>query len=319
MINVYFNLSFAFLVINDILLKFLSFLFIQRLNLKGSILMADFFGPKYRVENGAFEIQLVSRQGFSSMQRSHSHSFYELYYLRKGERVYFINGELYTVKSGDIIVINPHDVHRTTSSSIPEFERILINFTDDFIFQDALSKDLPLLPFKHGSRLIRFPVQEQVSTEKLILEMMYESKVKQSGYTEYIKSLLTKLLIQIYRQPYKEPAAFHSPIHERISKVATYLNVHYQEQLTLEKVAAHFFISPSYLSRTFKKVTGFHFSEYIQAIRMREARRQLVETNEKILSIAENVGYPSIAHFNKTFKKMTDVSPTQFRKQLKRQ
>jgi len=277
--------------------------------------MTDFFGPKHHIDNGEFSIQLMKRKGFSSMKKPHSHSFYELYYLRKGERIYFINGELYTAKSGDIIVINPHDVHRTTSSSIPEFERVLINFTNDFIFQNMLSEDLPLLPFKHSSRLIRFPVKEQANTERLILEMIRECEERKPGYTYYVKSLLTKLLIQIYRQSFQAPPKLDAPMYERISKIGTYLNQHFQEDLTLEKVAAQFYISPSYLSRTFKKITGFHFSEYLQAIRMREARRLLIESNKKVLAIAEEVGYHSIAHFNKTFKKMTDCSPTQFRKQ----
>src|SRR5690625_1200207 len=277
--------------------------------------MTDFFGPKHHVDNGEFSIQLMRRKGFSSMKKPHSHSSYELYYLRKGERVYFINGELYTAKSGDIIVINPHDVHRTTSSSIPEFERVLINFTNNFVFQGLVSEDLPILPFKHGSRLIRFPVKEQANTEQLIFEMIKECELKQPGYTYYIKSLMTKLLIQIYRQSFQAPPKLDAPIHERISKIGTYLTQHYQEDLTLEKVSVHFYISLSYLSRTFKKITGFHFSEYVQAIRMREARHQLIESNKKVLTNAEEVCYHSIAHFNKTFKKLTGASPTQFRKQ----
>ena len=277
--------------------------------------MPDFFGPKYYLDNENFSMQFMKRKGFSSMPRPHSHPFYELYYLRKGERVYFINGELYTVKSGDIMIINPHDVHRTTSSSVPEFERILINFTQDFIFKHVISKDLPLLPFKHGSRLIRFPVKVQANMEQLMFEMIKECEEKQQGHTFYIKSLLTKLLIQIYRQSFQAPPKSESPMHDRISKIATYLNQHYQEKLTLTEVANKFYISPSYLSRTFSKITGFHFGEYLQAIRMRETRRQLIESDENILSIAEKVGYHSIAHFNKTFKEMTGISPTQFRKQ----
>ncbi len=106
-------------------------------------------------------------------------------------------------------------------------------------------------------------------------------------------------------------------MYEKISEIATYLHQHYLEELTLKKIAGQFYISPSYLSRTFKKVTGFYFSEYVQAVRMREARRQLIESDEKVLTIAGNVGFHSIAHFNKTFKKMTGVSPIQFRKQNK--
>ncbi|KRG08909.1 helix-turn-helix transcriptional regulator [Lederbergia galactosidilytica] len=279
--------------------------------------MVDNFGPKYYLENESFSLQFMYRKGYSAMSTPHAHAFYELYYLRKGERVYFINGKVYTVKSGDIIVINPHDVHRTTSSSVPEFERILINFTHDFLESGILSSDLPLLPFQHGSQLIRFPVKEQPNTEQLIFEMLRECKKKQPGYTFYVKALLTKLLIQIYRQSFQAPPENEHPMYEKISEIATYLHQHYLEELTLKKIAGQFYISPSYLSRTFKKVTGFYFSEYVQAVRMREARRQLIESDEKVLTIAGNVGFHSIAHFNKTFKKMTGVSPIQFRKQNK--
>ena len=106
-------------------------------------------------------------------------------------------------------------------------------------------------------------------------------------------------------------------MHEKISEIATYLQQHYNDNVTLQNIAEQFYISPSYLSRTFKKVTGFYFNEYIQAVRMREARRQLIETDEKILNISVNVGFHSIAHFNKTFKKMSNLTPMQFRKQNK--
>ncbi|MEK3888338.1 helix-turn-helix transcriptional regulator [Bacillus sp. FSL K6-3431] len=280
--------------------------------------MTDIFGPKYYLDYESFSMQFMRRKGFSSMSTPHAHAFYELYYLRKGERVYFINGKVYTAKSGDIMIINPHDVHRTTSSTVPEFERILINFTHDFIQPDVTAPGLPLLPFQHGSRLIRFPVNEQPNTEQLIFEMLTECKKEKVGHIFYVKALLIKLLIQIYRQSFQPPPEYTHPMHEKVSEIATYLDQHYSDELTLKQIADKYYISPSYLSRTFKRITGFYFSEYVQAVRMREARRQLIESDKKVLTIAEDVGFHTIAHFNKSFKKVTGVAPIQFRKQNKR-
>lgn len=281
------------------------------------MIMSDVLGPKYRIAKDSFSIQYMRKKGFSEMTEPHTHTFYEIYYLRKGERIYFINGKLYTVKSGDLIVINPQDVHRTTSSSVEKFERILINFKEDFILPKTLSCDLPFLPFSEGSQLIRFPAKDQANIEKLIFQMLYECQKKEVGYIPYVQLLLSKLLIQIYRQSLHSPPIVDTPMSRRIEEITTYLNEHFHEKLTLNQVADQFFVSPSYLSRTFKKFTGFNFSEYVQAIRMREARRLLIESNQKVIEIAEKVGYPTIAHFNKTFRKHTGFSPTQFRKHHK--
>ena len=66
---------------------------------------------------------------------------------------------------------------------------------------------------------------------------------------------------------------YEHPMHQKISEIAQYIKSNYHERLTLEKVAKRFYISPSYLSRVFTKLTGFHFREYLQVVRIREARK----------------------------------------------
>ncbi|UUZ96403.1 AraC family transcriptional regulator [Paenibacillus sp. P25] len=62
-------------------------------------------------------------------------------------------------------------------------------------------------------------------------------------------------------------------MHQKVTEIASFLNLHYNESLTLEQVAGQFYISPSYLSRIFSKITGYHFREYIQVVRIKEAQR----------------------------------------------
>ncbi|CAG7635441.1 AraC family transcriptional regulator [Paenibacillus allorhizosphaerae] len=280
--------------------------------------MRDIFGPKYTIGDLDFSIQYMRRKGFSTMKDPHFHAFYEIYYLLQGERIYFINGQVYTVQRGDMIIINPHDVHRTTSSNVPEFERILINFSHDFVKTELAGTDISLLPFAHGSRLVRFPMKEQPDIEKLIKDMLAECKNEESGYSAYVQATLAKLLIRIYRHnrsKKQEPTQYAHPMHEKMTEIATYLNDHFMEDIRLEQIAEQFYISPSYLSRIFKKITGFHFREYIQVVRVKEAQRLLLETKEKVLTIAEKTGFGHVAHFNTTFKKITGVTPLRYRKQ----
>ncbi|MFE5317748.1 AraC family transcriptional regulator [Paenibacillus sp. NPDC056579] len=282
--------------------------------------MSDIFGPKYFIENDSFSIQYMYRKGFSTMSTPHFHPFYEIYYLLQGERTYFINGNIFTARRGDMILVNPYDVHRTTSTDVQEFERILVNFSETFAPIEGSPGGSPFLPFVQGSRLLRFSIKDQTIIEQMMRDMLAECEQQQEGYVDYVKSVMRQLLIKIYRESTssrQEPLQYAHPMHQKISEIATYLNGHFHENVTLEQIAKQFYISTSYLSRVFKKVTGFHFREYLQLIRVKDAQRLLRETNEKVLIIAEKTGFEHVAHFNTTFKKVTGMTPLRYRKQNK--
>lgn len=282
------------------------------------MLDSEFFAAKYFISEQTFSIHHINKKGSYTMPEPHYHPFYEIYYLLQGERSYFINDSVYTVNKGDLVLINPYELHRTDNkgSTAAGFERILINFAHDFV-EKILPDDIPLLPFGKENRLIRIPLKEQPAVEALLWEMIAESRGKSAGHTAYVRSLLTKLLVRIYRcRSHDEPKQeeLHNPIHRKISEIALYLSDHYKEKPALPDVARAFFISPSYLSRLFKEVTGFHFREYLLLLRLREAQEQLREKSAKVTDIAMSCGFENIAHFNKAFKKMIGISPLQYRK-----
>ncbi|MEC0494143.1 AraC family transcriptional regulator [Bacillus glycinifermentans] len=273
--------------------------------------------PKYYIDERSFSIQYMQRKGFTEMNAPHGHEGYELYYLLNGERTYFINQKVYTAEKGSLIFINPHDVHRTSSTEVQEFERILVNFSHDFIKPLLACSKHPLLPFPEHTNCISLPLREQTSVEQLLLDMKRECRLKKDGYEDVVRALLFQLLFSIYRSlqsgGQKEGPKLH-PMHEKISEIASYINGRFHETITLNGLAQRFYISPSYLSRAFKKVTGFHLHEYIRHIRIREAKKYLRDTDEKMLSIAEKTGFKHISHFNKVFKDIVGIPPLQYRK-----
>lgn len=270
---------------------------------------------KYYIGAHLFSIQQLRRTGYNTMPRPHSHTGYELYYLLQGERVYFMNGKVYGAKKGDLIVVRPGDLHSTSSSQVEEFERILVNFSADFLEES----DQPILeqPPYQESALLHLPLKEQAELERLLMGMLAECREQQPFYEAYVRNQLHELLIRVHRTGswQENISEFQHPMHQKVSEIASYIHEHFREPLTLEQLSGRFYISPAYLSRVFLKLTGFHLSEYIRVVRVREAQTMLRLTKDKIQTIAEKVGFEHVSHFNKTFKSITGCSPLQYRKQ----
>lgn len=85
------------------------------------------------------------------------------------------------------------------------------------------------------------------------------------------------------------------------------------EELTLETLADKIYLSPSYLSKLFKKETGENLSVYIQNVRIQQAKLLLRTTDLKTYEVAERVGISDPVYFSRTFKKITGMKPKDFR------
>lgn len=106
----------------------------------------------------------------------------------------------------------------------------------------------------------------------------------------YLQSLLLQLLIRIRRIQSATAdtiAPERSEKQQRVYSVIAYLHAHYDESLSLDQLAEHFYISSTYLCRIFKQTTGFTLVEYLQDVRVQQARAYLRETSWKVTSIAE--------------------------------
>lgn len=101
--------------------------------------------------------------------------------------------------------------------------------------------------------------------------------------------------------------------HDIIQKCTQYMGAHLSEPLTLEEVASHVHLSPSYFSALFKQTTGVTFKERLNTIRIEESKRLLSNTDYTIIGIATAVGFESQGYFSKVFKKQTGMTPKQFR------
>lgn len=99
-----------------------------------------------------------------------------------------------------------------------------------------------------------------------------------------------------------------------IHTIKNYIAQHYREELTLEGLASIVYLSPTYLSKLFKRETGENLSTYMQNVRIDAAKTLLRTTPLKTYEVAERVGISDPVYFSRIFKKVVGVKPKDFRK-----
>lgn len=266
-----------------------------------------------------FHLDHSVRTNSFNMPQNHSHDSYEIYYMRAGERFYFIKDRSYHVTKGDLVLIHPNVLHKTTESRSPNHERILINFKESFManIHGEIVEGLYQV-FDEGP-ILHMDARELLAVETLMEKMLREKKQPDDASEGYMKLLLGELLLMILRhvrQSDRKGRSTEHPttLHRKVSDIVKHINEHFYEPLSLKGLADHFHISSYYLCRIYKEVTGFSVIEYVNTLRVQEAQKLLKNTRISVTGITEKVGFESSTHFGRIFKAHCGMSPLQYRK-----
>lgn len=98
-----------------------------------------------------------------------------------------------------------------------------------------------------------------------------------------------------------------------VKNAIQYMEEHYSEKITLNKVAEKTFVSQWHLSKLLNKQEGKNFSEILNTIRIHHARELLKDPSYRSADISEKVGFTDVAHFSRVFKKTEGISPNEYR------
>jgi YesN/AraC family two-component response regulator len=143
---------------------------------------------------------------------------------------------------------------------------------------------------------------------KVVPQRRQESVIKLlSIFAQHLSILSNQLVLQ---QETAEP-----PI---IRRAKEYIQQHQSEELSLGQVSKAVNTSTYYFCKMFKKYAGLNFTDYLARVRIEKARNLLLNPNLRVSEIAYEVGFQSLTHFNRVFKKILGQSPTEYRAQLLR-
>lgn len=247
----------------------------------------------------------------------HWHRSAEILYVRRGKLNVWMNEKKYVLKSNDFIYINSKEVHSTQSPE--DNEVIVVQIPGDFLekFSNKSSK-----PYVIHCNTLELEDQKGFDCIRELLYKMYlYSERKEDGFYLKIYSLLFDLgyILYKYFKVEENNIDIASQKHlDRLSEISEYIKQNYKEKITLNSVADKFGYSPQYLSRMFQKYTGTTFLTYYNTVRLNYAFKQVMNTDYSILTIAEENGFANVKSFNKLFKEVYGMTPTAYRKNIKK-
>jgi two-component system response regulator YesN len=99
-----------------------------------------------------------------------------------------------------------------------------------------------------------------------------------------------------------------------ISEIQGYIRENYEKDIKLKNLAQMFSMNPIYLGQLFKKTTGMQFTDYLNSVRVEEAKKALAHTDMSIHEVAQAVGFRDAKYFSYKFKTITSLSPTAYKK-----
>ncbi len=157
-----------------------------------------------------------------------------------------------------------------------------------------------------GIEIDKARLREAYFDTRVLSSKQYEAMVSLLEiFAQHISMVSNQIVV---RQQNSEP-----PI---IARAKKFIEDRQAEDLSLGEVAKAVNTSTFYFCKMFKKATGLHFTEYVSRVRIEKAKNLLLNPNLRVSEVAFEVGFQSLTHFNRVFKKITGESPTEYRGQL---
>ena len=213
--------------------------------------------------------------------------------LLSGSMVYGYNHQNVTLHAGDAVVFSAGDVRERKEGGFAEYY--------SFNVRQEESDTLP-----HLSGIIRDCLSEE--TEKL-LDLFQKSFSSGSRYEREKCGCFFQALYYNLSEQMLEKST--SPV---IKTIYQYISDHLSEPITVKQIASAVFLTPNYCGFLFHAHTGVMLTEYITSMKMEEARKRILSSDELLSKIALSVGYSDYTYFSKLFKKYTGLPPARYRR-----
>lgn len=268
-------------------------------------------------EGRSFACLEIDQSGFDS--HYHHHPEFEITWIQESEGQRLIGDAVEGFEAGDFVLIGRWVPHQYRNWKQGKARARVIHFRSEMFGADflRLPEMTDVMAFlEEASRGWRFSDSVRLQAADLMTSLFEVERA-----TDRLLYLI-ELLITLSRDTGREPiagVAYEGTVNrskvERLQRVLSYLDKHWEETITLGEVAQVAALHPQSLSRFFGQHLGLSFQEYLLQLRVSHAARLLIETGRTISDIAFSCGFNNLSNFNAQFKRIKGRPPRSFRKQ----
>lgn len=232
-----------------------------------------------------------------------NHSFYESHAFNFNNKMIESNYEiekslLKIVRNGDVEAASSFDFHKTANQMLIYQNNSFTNMKTNLMIFDALC----------NREIIKCGVDLHIANK---ISNNIKFQINKISLSSELRNIAQKILFT-YSKVVRDYTLPNNS--SNIKKIILYIRKNLTEKISLEDIAKELYITKEHLSRLFKKEMGITISEYIIKIKIEEAKKMLISTDHNILDIAQLLNFANSSHFSNSFKKITGVSPTDYRK-----
>ncbi len=243
----------------------------------------------------------------------HYHEFCKLLLLRSGSGGYSVEGQRYSLMSGDIVLIGSRCVHRPEFEKGVPYERTIIYISPEFLQQQSVS-DCDLMDCFSGQwgHVLRLSEKQQRKLFSLADDLEQELSGQSYGRVILSNGLLLRILVEIGRNLQHLDGELPSPIQphsSRVLEILRYLDTHLTEDITIDDLAEKFYLSKYHMMRLFRRETGDSIHSYLSHRRLLYAR-DLIAQGISATEACFRCGWHSYSSFTRAYGKRFGTTPT---------
>jgi len=237
----------------------------------------------------------------------HTHECCEFFVFLGGIGIYHVEGNSYPLKAGDILIMRRNESHYIEISAKAPYERMAIHFSDS-LFDSFDTVGELLAPFYDRGAGTDNMISSAELSQNLVPYCMSLLKSGENKTRVEILSALIPLLREISLRKTEKKDRADNGEYPFSYQVIRYINEHLFDDLSLDSIAEHFFVSKATLSRTIKSSTGSSPGNYIRMKRLYCAKTML-KNGQKPHDVCFACGFRDYSAFYRAYKSLFFVSP----------
>jgi len=242
----------------------------------------------------------------------HYHTFHKIIEFLGGESGYGVEGKQYLLQPGDLVLVPQGCIHRPEAEPNAPYERRILYLSPEFLRRAGGSCDLAAC-FDRAREEFRFVVHPADGTGGGQLTALEHAEREDAFGRELLaQSLLFQFLIGLNRAmaddllQYAKPAAYD----RKIESILRYLSEHLTEPVSIDDLAARFFVSKYHMMRQFRAQTGYTIHGYLTGKRLMRARA-MIAAGTPVLQASEESGFGDYSAFLRAYRKQFGAAPNQ--------